>query len=813
MEEEEEDLPLLYWNKYKDIHKDEIEYLKTIDFILNELSKLLSAFENSYKLLRINEKILPIENNKINDTIKLINKSMISFIDTNKVMIKNILVTSQDIIESIKYENILYDNVLLCSLTYDEEKNFMDKYKYSFNEKLGAIEDSIKSEIIRNKSKGKNAKIKIEKKEIDLAIKDFLKYKESVDLANEKREKFNIYQINLLKCQKEIIAKKADLYCTINKNFYNVVKMSNESCSMMLEKIQDKKNINKREFYKEILSRYVSKEKMDQEIELKFYNLKHKPYPTSKNITFEDIKEASHISEEIIKIMRKYLSENFPNCNLQIQEAEVCLPEIINQYFDTEIEMTDSVKDDIIKLLREDITIYPQILIFLSRNRSNSKLYKSETHMAFLSYIFNEILSISEKVRDYNATKNCILLSQTYYVKDEKTNKKEYLFEFIKNNRWLKNTNFWRTFISNNIKSELEKTILMINGPKIILDSIENIPKALLPKLQEILFSSLLPNISNMFELNIDKRIIVKIIDEFLDKYNFLDQQSINNLFALISKDSEKISQLRNQYKENPNLVIGGSMTGQILLWDIKSGRAVPEQKSPLGIGTLKDEKEKNNLHKFPVHCLGVIGKDKNIISISTDGVLCEWSLSNLSKPINKFDISLFKNDEQQEVLNEIGPLCIGVCQNNDSNEFIIGCDRNDIYNVSLYGKDYDILNSYSGSNGPIFCVCPHPLLAESNHDFSDLFLSCGADWSIKLWSKNIPDLPLISFNQSKDYVYSAKWHPINPFVFATGDGSGYIDLWDLNRDKEIPTFRYNLKNAINHIKQIFKNYCIFSAP
>jgi len=251
-------------------------------------------------------------------------------------------------------------------------------------------------------------------------------------------------------------------------------------------------------------------------------------------------------------------------------------------------------------------------------------------------------------------------------------------------------------------------------------------------------------------------------------------------------------------YKENPNLVIGGSMTGQILLWDIKSGRAVPEQKSPLGIGTLKDEKEKNNLHKFPVHCLGIIGKDKNIISISTDGVLCEWSLSNLSKPINKFDISLFKNDEQQEVLNEIGPLCIGVCQNNDSNEFIIGCDRNDIYNVSLYGKDYDILNSYSGSNGPIFCVCPHPLLAESNHDFSDLFLSCGADWSIKLWSKNIPDLPLISFNQSKDYVYSAKWHPINPFVFATGDGSGYIDLWDLNRDKEIPTFRYNLKNAIN---------------
>ena len=261
-------------------------------------------------------------------------------------------------------------------------------------------------------------------------------------------------------------------------------------------------------------------------------------------------------------------------------------------------------------------------------------------------------------------------------------------------------------------------------------------------------------------------------------------------------------------YKDNPNLVIGGSMTGQILLWDVKSGRAVPEQKSPLGIGT-KDDKDRDtrdgkNLHKFPVHCLAIVGKDKNLISISTDGVLCEWTLSNLSRPINKYDIRLYKNDEQIDNLNEIGPLCIGTCQNKNSNEFIIGCDRNDIYNIRLYDKDYDLINSFSGSKGPTFCISTHPLFNENNPDFSDLFISCGADWSTKLWSTEIPEIPLISFNQSKDYVYSAKWHPINPFIFATGDGSGFIDLWDLNRDKEIPTFRYNLKNAINKLAWSF---------
>lgn len=554
MKKEKEDLSQLCWNKYEQIHNGEILYLKTIDSILNQLSKLFSEFEDSYKSLKINETILPIVNNKINDTIKLINKSIISFIDTNKVMIKNILNTYKSINESIKNENILYDNVLFCSMIYEEEKSNLNKYKNAFKEKLGVIEDSIKSDIIKNKSKGNNSKIKIDKKEINEAIKDFLKYKETVASANEKREKFNISQIELLKCQKDIIEKKADLYCTINKNFYNVLKISSESSTMMLEKIQDKKNINKKEFYKEIISQYISKEKMEQPIELKFYNLKHKPYPTKKNITFEDISEASHISEEIIRIMRKYLNENFPNSNLQIQEAEIRLPEIINKYFNIEIEMTDYVKNEIIKLIREDNTIYPQILTFLSRNRSNSKLYKSDTHMSFLSHIIKEILSVSEKAKDYMATKNCILLSQTYYIKDEKTNKKEFIFDSIKNNKWLRNPDFWRIFISNSIKSEFDRFILMTNGPKINIDKIEDIPQPFLAKIQEILFSALLPNISIMIDLNIDKRIMVKIIDEFLIKYNYLDEKNINNLFALISSDSQEISKLRNQYKENPNL-------------------------------------------------------------------------------------------------------------------------------------------------------------------------------------------------------------------------------------------------------------------
>ena len=246
-------------------------------------------------------------------------------------------------------------------------------------------------------------------------------------------------------------------------------------------------------------------------------------------------------------------------------------------------------------------------------------------------------------------------------------------------------------------------------------------------------------------------------------------------------------------YKDNPKLVIGGSVTGQIMFWDISAGKAVPEQKSPLGIG------EDNTSHCYPIHCLAIVGKDNNLISISTDGVLCEWSLSNLQMPINRYVLNpnnMFEQDKDSS--NEIGPLCIGACQS--SNSIIIGCDENDIYNIKLEEKKYNVIDSYKGSKGPIFCVDPHPLSPEGGNSFSDLFLSCGADWTTKLWSTSQPDEPLLTFNQSKDYVYSTKWHPINPSIFATADGSGYIDLWDLNRDKEIPTFRYDLKTAVNRL-------------
>ena len=78
----------------------------------------------------------------------------------------------------------------------------------------------------------------------------------------------------------------------------------------------------------------------------------------------------------------------------------------------------------------------------------------------------------------------------------------------------------------------------------------------------EILFSQLIPNINNMVELNVDKKIIARMCEEFINKYNYLNQNNIDILYSLISQDKEEINSLREKAKReiiinNNNRIVG----------------------------------------------------------------------------------------------------------------------------------------------------------------------------------------------------------------------------------------------------------------
>ena len=545
------------WNKYKQIHEEKINYYRRIYNYFYKIYNLLCEFETQYKKIDIESIVNPIEkDDKINEVIKLINKYFISFILSNKIMTQHILDFFKSTVKLIKNEKDIYDKVILSSMQYEEEKEKMNKCQKSFNEKMLIIEDYVKKEVIINISKNIKEDIKLEKNKIEDANKEFTIYKKSVDEANKKRSIFNKKQNELLSIYQQIIIdKEADLYKQIISNFYMVQKNEQDLTSTNMEKTKDKKKVNKNEYTNNIMLLYKSDCQPDKEIEISSYHLNTKPYPTSKNSTSDDITRANRISDEIIRIMRKNFMDYYSDSELQIQESSIELPDVINNFLNIKNELTSEVKNEIIKLIRDDITIYPQIIAMLSRLRASSKLFKAKDHIVFLEKIFEEILVIAEEKKDYNAAKNCLLLSQTYYFKDEESDKKTFIFNKIKENKWIKTTEFWRVFINKQLLMEFNRYESLFPNQKVDLSNNDtNLSKKNKAKIKEIMFTSLISHISNMVDLNLDKRIILKILDEYINKYQYLDEITIQELYNLISSDKEEIEKLRKEYQNNINL-------------------------------------------------------------------------------------------------------------------------------------------------------------------------------------------------------------------------------------------------------------------
>ena len=248
----------------------------------------------------------------------------------------------------------------------------------------------------------------------------------------------------------------------------------------------------------------------------------------------------------------------------------------------------------------------------------------------------------------------------------------------------------------------------------------------------------------------------------------------------------------------NPKLIIGGTYTGQVLIWDTR-GKQMPVMKTPLGIGSGNSGMK---THSAAISCLGVVGStnSNHIISVS-NGVICTWSLANLSKPVKRIEL-IKKKSEEKGGLDEIGCLSMGLAQF-ETNSLLIGSDDNNIYQISLHGNENtgNILSTFKGHEAPVYSVDVHPGDYFNTCNFSHLFISSSADWTTRLWSKTQPDEPLMTIDSNEDYVYSSRWCPTNSSVICCGDGSGHLDFWDFNKDLETPLHRLILeKSVINQL-------------
>ncbi|XP_048789915.1 cytoplasmic dynein 1 intermediate chain 2-like [Lagopus muta] len=236
--------------------------------------------------------------------------------------------------------------------------------------------------------------------------------------------------------------------------------------------------------------------------------------------------------------------------------------------------------------------------------------------------------------------------------------------------------------------------------------------------------------------------------------------------------------------KFHPNLLVGGTYLGQIALWDNRSNKRTPVQRTPLSAAA----------HTRPVYCLNVVGTQNahNLISISNDGKLCSWSLDMISQPLDSMQL-VHKQSEAVAVTCMSFPI-------GDVNNFVVGSEEGSVYTACRHGSKAGISEMSEGHQGPITGIHCHAAVGPV--DFSHLFVTSSFDWTVKLWTtKN--NKPLYSFEDHLDYVYDVMWSPTHPALFACVDGTSRLDLWNLNNDTVVPTASITVEGnlALNHVR------------
>uniref|UniRef100_A0A095B0F2 Cytoplasmic dynein 1 intermediate chain 2 n=1 Tax=Schistosoma haematobium TaxID=6185 RepID=A0A095B0F2_SCHHA len=226
----------------------------------------------------------------------------------------------------------------------------------------------------------------------------------------------------------------------------------------------------------------------------------------------------------------------------------------------------------------------------------------------------------------------------------------------------------------------------------------------------------------------------------------------------------------------HPNIVVGGTYSGQIVLWDSRVNKRTPVQRSPLTSWA----------HTHPVFAITLIGTQNahNIISLGSDGSLCAWSLEMLAQPREKSKVCEMSSGG----LFDLYPTCMSFFAN-DVNNYAVGAENGNAYCGQRHSSRTGVAEEtsrhvpYKGHGAPLTAISTHP--SPGAFSFSSLFLTASLDWTVRLWSTR-EHKPIHTFDDYSDYVYDVCWSPIHPAVFSAVDGTGNLDIWDMNQDAEV---------------------------
>lgn len=226
-----------------------------------------------------------------------------------------------------------------------------------------------------------------------------------------------------------------------------------------------------------------------------------------------------------------------------------------------------------------------------------------------------------------------------------------------------------------------------------------------------------------------------------------------------------------------PALLAVGCYDGTVMVYDIR----IKGANKPIYQSTVRTQK-----HTDPVWQVKWSNDDPtkalSFCSISSDGRVTSWNLmKNKLEPeeviklklVADQDKELAENKKEAFVYGLAGGMCFDFNKFNES-LFLVGTEEGKIHLCSkAYAGQY--LETYEGHYLAVYAV-------KWNTFHPRVFISCSADWTIKMWDKNL-HRPIKAFDLGCA-IGDIEWAPYSSTVFSAVTSTGNLYVYDLKQEK-----------------------------
>lgn len=258
---------------------------------------------------------------------------------------------------------------------------------------------------------------------------------------------------------------------------------------------------------------------------------------------------------------------------------------------------------------------------------------------------------------------------------------------------------------------------------------------------------------------------------------------------------------------ENPSLLAAGMYDGTVAIYDLH--REGPNADKPV-----LDSSRLATQHNDAVWQVKWVNKNERgevLVSLSSDGRVTEWYLK---KGLASTDLMVLK---RVHVPTELGGHGEGIISRtasglsldfpaNGSGIYYVGTEDGTLHRCSCsYNEQY--LETYFGHCGPVYKLRCSPFWQEA-------FLTCSADWSIKLWEPE-HDQALLQFQSVDlaDVVYDVAWSTSQSTVFGSVAGDGRIEIWDLSKNTLDPVITGFIDDSAERRAMLRRSNSVSAVP